>query len=58
MVPEIVEPALLSREIVSLQVQRMPKKSNERFSNPLDAPYLTVVTPSTHDMSTIREWWA
>jgi len=57
MVPEIVEPALLSREIVSLQVQRMPKKSNERFSNPMDAPYLTVVTPSTHDMSTIREWW-
>jgi 4-alpha-glucanotransferase len=58
MVPEIVEPALLSREIVSLQVQRMPKKSNERFSNPIDAPYLTVVTPSTHDMSTIREWWS
>jgi 4-alpha-glucanotransferase len=57
MVPEIVEPALLKREILSLQVQRMPKKSNERFSNPLEAPYLTVVTPSTHDMSTIREWW-
>jgi 4-alpha-glucanotransferase len=57
MVPEIVEPALLSREILSLQVQRMPKKSYQRFSNPTDAPYLTVVTPSTHDMSTIREWW-
>jgi 4-alpha-glucanotransferase len=57
MVPEIVEPALLKREILSLQVQRMPKKYNERFSNPLEAPYLTVVTPSTHDMSTIREWW-
>jgi 4-alpha-glucanotransferase len=36
----------------------MPKKSNERFSKPIDAPYLTVVTPSTHDMSTIREWWS
>jgi 4-alpha-glucanotransferase len=58
MVPEIVEPALLGREILSLQVQRMPKKSNERFSKPIDAPYLTVVTPSTHDMSTIREWWS
>jgi len=57
MVPEIVEPALIGREILSLQVQRMPKTSNARFSNPIDAPYLTVVTPSTHDMSTIREWW-
>ncbi len=57
MVPNIVAPALQTREILSLQVQRMPKKSNERFSNPLFAPYLTVVTPSTHDMSTIREWW-
>jgi 4-alpha-glucanotransferase len=57
MIPDIVEPALQNREILSLQVQRMPKKSNQRFSNPSDAPYLTVVTPSTHDMSTIREWW-
>jgi 4-alpha-glucanotransferase len=27
------------------------------FSRPADAPYLSVVTPSTHDMSTIRGWW-
>ncbi|HEY5041334.1 MAG TPA: 4-alpha-glucanotransferase, partial [Verrucomicrobiae bacterium] len=24
---------------------------------PADAPYLSVVTPSTHDMTTIRGWW-
>jgi 4-alpha-glucanotransferase len=27
------------------------------FFHPGQAPYLAVVTPSTHDMSTIRGWW-
>jgi len=27
------------------------------FFHPKQAPYLSVVTPSTHDMSTIRGWW-
>lgn len=57
MVPDIVENVLGSEEILALQVQRMPKNSNQTFSSPCDAPYLSVVTPSTHDMSAIREWW-
>ena len=57
MVPDMVEDVLKSREMLALQVQRMPKKSYQQFSHPNDAPYLSVVTPSTHDMSTIREWW-
>jgi 4-alpha-glucanotransferase len=57
MVPELVEGVLKSREMLSLQVQRMPKMMKESFSHPKNAPYLSVVTPSTHDMSTIREWW-
>jgi 4-alpha-glucanotransferase len=57
MVPEMVEDGLKSREMLALQVQRMPKKSYQQFSHPNDAPYLSVVTPSTHDMSTIRQWW-
>jgi 4-alpha-glucanotransferase len=57
MVPEMVEGVLKSREMLALQVERMPKVSDRSFSNPADAPYLSVVTPSTHDMSTIREWW-
>jgi 4-alpha-glucanotransferase len=57
MVPDIVENVLGSEEILALQVQRMPKNSNQIFSRPSDAPYLSVVTPSTHDMSTLREWW-
>lgn len=43
--------------ILSLEVQRAPKSDKTEFSHPADAPYLSVVTPSTHDMSTIRGWW-
>ncbi len=57
MVPDFVENILKKREILSLQVQRMPKKIGEKFSHPRNSNYLSVVTPSTHDMSTMREWW-
>ncbi|OIP83391.1 MAG: 4-alpha-glucanotransferase [Porphyromonadaceae bacterium CG2_30_38_12] len=43
--------------ILSLEVQRAPKSDKIEFFHPADAPYLSVVTPSTHDMSTIRAWW-
>jgi 4-alpha-glucanotransferase len=43
--------------ILSLEVQRAPKTSKIEFFHPNNAPYLSVVTPSTHDMSTIRGWW-
>src|SRR6185436_977745 len=43
--------------ILSLEIQRMPKDPLKEFFHPADAPYLSVVTPSTHDMSTIRGWW-
>lgn len=57
MVPDMVEGVLKSREMLALQVQRMPKRSEDQFSHPSHAPYLSVVTPSTHDMSTLRQWW-
>lgn len=57
MVPDFVESVLAQREILSLGVQRMPKKITERFSQPGESPYMSVVTPSTHDTSTIRQWW-
>ena len=43
--------------LLSLEIQRMPKDPTKEFFHPNDAPYLSVVTPSTHDMSTIRGWW-
>jgi len=43
--------------ILSLEIQRMPKNPKVQFGHPADAPYLSVCTTSTHDMSTIRGWW-
>lgn len=43
--------------ILSLEVQRAPKSNKIEFFHPSNAPYLSVVTPSTHDMSTVRGWW-
>jgi 4-alpha-glucanotransferase len=57
MVPACVPVAMKQLGLLSLEVQRMPKTLHQEFSNPKDAPYLSVVTPSTHDMSTIRGWW-
>ena len=57
MVPPCVPVAMKRLGLLSLEVQRMPKDPGREFSRPQDAPYLSVVTPSTHDMSTIRGWW-
>ena len=57
MVPHAVPELLKQLGILSLEIQRMPKKENSEFFHPNDAPYLSVVMPSTHDMSTIRGWW-
>ena len=57
MVPDCVPGVMKRLSILSLEIQRMPKDPNRSFFHPNDAPYLSVVTPSTHDMSTIRGWW-
>ncbi len=35
----------------------MPKALGAWISDPADAPYLSVVSPGTHDMSPLVEWW-
>jgi 4-alpha-glucanotransferase len=57
MVPGCVPEVMSQLGILSLEIQRMPKDPAKEFFHPADAPYLSVVTPSTHDMSTIRGWW-
>jgi 4-alpha-glucanotransferase len=57
MVPKSVPDVMRQLGILSLEVQRMPKNTSQQFARPAEAPYLSVVTPSTHDMSTIRGWW-
>ncbi|HMP87357.1 MAG TPA: 4-alpha-glucanotransferase [Lacibacter sp.] len=57
MVPDCVPDVMNQLGVLSLEIQRMPKDPKREFFHPNDAPYLSVVTPSTHDMSTIRGWW-
>ena len=57
MVPSCVPDVMKQTGILSLEIQRMPKDVSREFFNPASAPYLSVVTPSTHDMSTVRGWW-
>jgi 4-alpha-glucanotransferase len=57
MVPGCVPTVMQQLGLLSLEIQRMPKNPEKKFFHPNDAPYLSVVTPSTHDMSTIRGWW-
>lgn len=57
MMTPCVTRAMKELGILSLEIQRAPKTNKIDFFHPSDAPYLSVVTPSTHDMSTIRGWW-
>ncbi|MBR5781031.1 MAG: 4-alpha-glucanotransferase [Bacteroidales bacterium] len=57
MVPACVPEVMQQLNILSLEVQRMPKNPNETFVNPKNNPYLSVSTTSTHDTSTLRGWW-
>ena len=57
LVPSCVPNVMYQLGMLSLEVQRMPKASHKTFFHPNDAPYLSVVTPSSHDTSTIRGWW-
>ena len=56
LVPECVPQVMDRLGLVALKVQRMPS-DNSPFYNPKYAGYLNVVTASSHDSSTLRQWW-
>lgn len=57
MIPDCVPWVMKNLQILSLEIQRMPKLYGQTFAHPAEYPYLSVATPSTHDMSTLRGWW-
>ncbi len=57
MVPECVPGVMEELGLLNLNIQRMPSKTDSEFGHPQDSNYLSVVSPSCHDMSTIRGWW-
>ncbi|AZA81924.1 4-alpha-glucanotransferase [Chryseobacterium lactis] len=56
MVPACVPVAMDELAIIALKVQRMPSE-NIPFYNPRNASYMNVITASSHDSSTLRQWW-
>ena len=57
MVPECVPQVMHELQILSLEIQRMPKDPTVSFAHPADAPYLSVCTTGTHDTNPLRAWW-
>jgi 4-alpha-glucanotransferase len=57
MVPDCVPGVMHDMGILRLYIQRMPKETDSEFGHPAHAPYLSVASPSCHDMSTVRGWW-
>lgn len=57
MIPNCVPEVMSKLQMLSLEIQRMPKQMGVSFAQPEHYPYLSVATPSTHDMSVIRGWW-
>ena len=57
MIPACVPEVMKHLNIISLEIQTMPKDPSQTFGNPAWYPYSCVCTTSTHDMNPIRAWW-
>lgn len=58
MVPACVGPVMERLRMLSLEIQTMPKAMGVQFGRLEDNPYRSVATIFTHDMPTLRGWWA
>jgi len=56
MVPACVPETMKKAGILGLEIQRMPKDPSARFVDLTSLSYLNVVSPSSHDTSTLRGW--
>ena len=57
MVPDCVPWVMEQLQILSLEIQRMPKNPQHEFGHVWEYPYRSVCTISTHDMATLRGSW-
>lgn len=57
MIPDCVPEVMNQLQMLSLEIERMPKRLGETFADTRHYPYTSVATPSTHDMSVLRGWW-
>ena len=56
LVPDCVPVVMDKLGITALKVQRSPKE-DVPYYDPQSASYMNVVTASSHDSSTLRQWW-
>ena len=57
MIPGCVPSVMDELNILSLEIQRMPKNPADAFGHPQNYPYWCVCATGTHDTSTLRAWW-
>ncbi len=57
MIPNCVPAVMKQLQILSLEIQRMPKNPDDTFGHVHNYPYRSVCTISSHDTSTLRGWW-
>lgn len=57
MVPDCVPWVMEQLQILSLEIQRMPKSPQDEFGHVNAYPLRSVCTIGTHDMTTFRGWW-
>ncbi len=58
MIPQCVPDVMAEQQILSLEIERMPKQYGATIAEVECYPYLSVCTTSTHDMSPLRLWWS
>jgi 4-alpha-glucanotransferase len=57
MIPQTVPEVMNQLQILSLEIERMPKTPEQTFTPLYNLPYRSVCTTGTHDMSVLRAWW-
>ena len=57
MIPSCVPEVMDELNILSLEIQRMPKDPKDDFADPSRYPYFCVCATGTHDTSPLRAWW-
>lgn len=57
MVPDCVPWVMNQLQILSLEIQRMPKDPADNFGHVYRYPERSVCTTGTHDTETLRQWW-
>lgn len=57
MIPDCVPKVLKDLNVLTLEIESMPKTPHVKFSDLSKTPFYSVDTISTHDMPPLRLWW-